>query len=180
MRVVIGSPGFASSPPAPGRCGSRASSGAPAGDPAAIPVRVRVLGSAAGGGYDTYFFRQGYGTLAVDNTTTGGMAAQGEVDFGPGITEQNLWFSQSGTDLLATVLGSADTVDIKGWFGSDPSAQLGAFKGYDGFKLDSQVGQLVTAMAAYAGDNPGFGPQAATAMPTNPALQTALAAAWHT
>ena len=133
-----------------------------------------------GGGYDTYLFRQSYGALTIDNSLPGGAAAQGEVDFGPGITEQNLWFSQSGTDLLATVLGSVDTVDIKGWFGSDSSAQLAAFKGYDGFKLDSQVGQLVTAMAAYAGDNPGFDPQTATAMPTNPALQSALAAAWHT
>lgn len=132
-----------------------------------------------GGGYDTYFMRQGYGTLAIDNSAPGGTVVQGEVDFGPGITEQNLWFSQSGSDLVASVLGSADAVDIKGWFGTDPSAQLAGFKAFDGMKLDGQVGQLTAAMAAYAGSNPGFNPSVATAMPADPTLQSALAAAWH-
>ena len=132
-----------------------------------------------GGGYDTYFLRQGYGMLTVDNSTSGNTAAQGEVDYGPGITEQNLWFTQSGDDLIASVLGSADAVDVKGWFGINPSAQLAAFKAFDGLKLDGQVGQLVTAMATYAGSTPGFDPMVATVMPTDPTLRSALAAAWH-
>lgn len=132
-----------------------------------------------GGGYDIYFMRQGYGMLTVDNSTAGGKAPQGEVDFGAGITSQNLWLSQSGSDLMATVLGSADVVDLKGWFGADPSAQVAAIKGYDGLKLDSSVGQLVTAMAAYAASNPGFDPTAATVIPADPSLRSALAGAWH-
>ena len=132
-----------------------------------------------GGGWDTYLMRQGYGTLTIDNSSPGGAAGQGEVDFGPGITEQNLWFSQSGNDLVAGVLGSADAVDVKNWFGGDPSAEIAAFKAFDGLKLDSQVGQLATAMTAYAGSNPGFDPATATAMPTDPTLRSALAAAWH-
>ena len=108
-----------------------------------------------------------------------GAAAQGEVDFGPGITEQNLWFSQSGDDLMVSVVGSADAVDVKGWFGTNPSAQLAGFKAFDGLRLDGQVEQLTTAMAAYAASTPGFDPATATVMPTDPALRSALATAWH-
>ena len=132
-----------------------------------------------GGGSDTYLFRQGYGALAIDNSTAGGTTVQGEIDFGPGITGQNLWLSQAGSDLMISVLNSADTVDLKGWFGANPSAQLAEVKGYDGLRLDSQVGQLVTAMAAYAGSNAGFDPATASALPADPALRSALAAAWH-
>ena len=132
-----------------------------------------------GGGWDIYFLRQGYGTVTIDNSTAGGTLAQGEVDFGPGITEQTLWFSRSGDDLVASVLGSADAVDVKGWFGTNPSAQLAGFKAFDGLKLDSQVGQLVAAMASYAGSTPGFDPATAAAMPTDPTLRSALASAWH-
>ncbi len=132
-----------------------------------------------GGGYDTYFIRQGYGATTIDNSTPSGTTAQGEVDYGPGITEQNLWFSRSGNDLVASVLGSADAVDIKGWFGTNPSAQVAEFKAFNGLKLDGQVGQLTTAMAAYAGSNPGFDPATAAAMPTDPTLRSALAGTWH-
>ena len=131
------------------------------------------------GGYDTYLFRQGYGALTIDNSVAGGMQAQGEVDFGPGITGQNLWFSQVGSDLVASVLGSADTVDIKGWFGGNPSAQLAELKAFDGTKLDGKVGQLVSAMAAYQGANPGYSPATMAAMPNDPSLRSAIAAAWH-
>ena len=123
--------------------------------------------------------RQGYGLLTVDNSAAGGTAAQGEVDFGTGITEHNLWFSRSGDDLVASVLGSTDAADVRNWFSNDPSAQVATFKAFDGLELDGQVGQLVTAMAAYAGSTPGLDPATAAAMPTDPALRSALAAAWH-
>ncbi len=131
------------------------------------------------GGYDTYLFRQGYGALTIDNSVAGGTQAQGEVDFGPGITGQNLWFSQVGSDLVASVLGSNDTVDIKGWFGGNPGAQLAGLKAFDGMMLDGKVGQLVSAMAAYQGANPGYSPATMAAMPNNPSLRSAIAAAWH-
>ncbi len=87
-----------------------------------------------------------------------------------------LWLSRSGDDLVASVLGSTDDVDVKGWFGSNPSAQLSGFKAFNGLKLDGRVGQLTTAMAAYAGSNPGFDLATAAAMPDDPALRSALAA----
>jgi len=131
------------------------------------------------GGYDTYMFRQGYGALTIDNSVAGGTTPQGEVDFGRGITEQNLWFVQSGNDLLADVLGSQDVVNIKGWFSSDPTAQLAEIKAFDGMKLDSQIPQLVSAMASYQASNPGFDPTTAASMPNDPTLRAALASAWH-
>jgi hypothetical protein len=50
-----------------------------------------------------------------------------------------------------------------------------------GLKLDSQVAQLVQAMATYSAANPGFDATAATvhALPNDSALQSSLAAAWH-
>ena len=131
------------------------------------------------GGYDTYMFRQGYGALTIDNSVAGGTTPQGEIDFGRGITEQNLWFVQSGNNLLADVLGSQDVVNIRGWFSSDPTAQLAEIKAFDGMKLDSQVPQLVSAMASYQASNPGFDPTTAASMPNDPTLRAALASAWH-
>jgi hypothetical protein len=46
-------------------------------------------------------------------------------------------------------------------------------------KLDTHVAQLVSAMAAYSAANPGFDPTTATQMPTDPGVQSAVAAAWH-
>ncbi len=133
-----------------------------------------------GGAWDVYFIRQGYGLTTVDNASPGSTVVQGEVDFGIGITEQNLWFSRSGDDLLAQVLGSADAVNVRNWFGADPSAAVSTFHAFGGLKLDGgQVDQLATAMASYAGSHPGFDPGTATAMPADPALQSALGAAWH-
>jgi hypothetical protein len=48
-----------------------------------------------------------------------------------------------------------------------------------GLKLDSQVAQLVQAMATYAANNPGFDPTAVFQGAHDPALQSAIAAAWH-
>jgi Ca2+-binding RTX toxin-like protein len=132
-----------------------------------------------GGGYDTYLYRQGYGALTIENSTPGGTQAQGEIDFGSGITEQNLWFGQVGNDLIARVLGSIDTVDIKGWFGGNLSAPVAELKAFDGLKLDSQVDQLVSVMAGYQAANPTFNPMTAAAMPNDSSLRSALAAAWH-
>ena len=48
-----------------------------------------------------------------------------------------------------------------------------------GLKLDGQVSQLVQAMATYATNHGGFNPAVATQVPTDPALQSAIASSWH-
>ena len=75
-------------------------------------------------------------------------------------------------------MGTADHVTVAGWYAS-PAAQLQQITTADGFKLDTQVAQLVQAMATFATANPGFDPVTAAQAPNDATLQTTLAAAWH-
>jgi hypothetical protein len=135
---------------------------------------------AGDGGNDTYIFNQGYGELTVNNASATGTSAAGQLDFGAGINENNLWFVQSGNNLAIDVLGSQDQVVVQNWFDSStPSAALSEIEGSDGLEIDSQVSQLVQAMATYSSNNPGFNPATATQMPSDTALQSAIASAWH-
>jgi len=132
------------------------------------------------GGYDSYIFKSGYGQSNIANSSIGGTAASGELDFGPGITAQKLWFVQSGQDLVVDVLGTTDQVTIKDWFGANASAKLSEIKTSDGMEIDSSVNQLVSAMATFQANNSGYNPTASgTQMPPDSALQSSLASAWH-
>ena len=112
--------------------------------------------------------------VAVDGVTT----ALGEVDFG-GLADTQLWFERKGNDLQVDVLGTTDHLTVAGWYAGNARAQVQSFNTADGMKIDTQIVQLVTAMAGYAANNPGFDPTQATQMPADPALQSAIAAAWH-
>lgn len=132
------------------------------------------------GGSDIYQFRRGYGSLEINNATASATTAVGNLDFGANITKNDLWLSQSGSDLMINLLGTNDEVKVDGWFGSNGSAKLAEIQTMTaGSKVDSGLSQLVSAMASFASDNPGFNPLTATQMPTDPTLQNALAAAWH-
>ncbi|HVI88508.1 MAG TPA: calcium-binding protein, partial [Dongiaceae bacterium] len=132
------------------------------------------------GGYDQYLFNSGYGSLTVVNSTVSNSSASGELDFGSGVTAQNLWFAQSGQDLVVDVLGTNDKVTVKGWFGSNGSAKLSEIKTADGKEIDSGINQLVSAMATYQANNASFNPTlSGTAMPTDTNLQNTVAASWH-
>ena len=131
-----------------------------------------------GGGYDSYVYRQGYGNLTINNAASGTVAT-GELDFGSGITEQNLWFSRSGNNLDINVLGSTSQIAIDNWYGSNPAAQVSEIKGFDGLEIDTGLNQLVAAMAVFEAGNPGFNPETAIQMPNDPSLQAAIAASWH-
>ena len=74
-------------------------------------------------------------------------------------------------------MGSQTQATVAGWF-SGAGAQLGEITA-GGLKLDTQVAQLVQAMATYSAANPGFNPVAAIAAPNDPTLQTQIAASWH-
>jgi Ca2+-binding RTX toxin-like protein len=135
-----------------------------------------------GGGYDAYNLGAGMGHAVVNNLASDGVTtASGQIDFGPGITDQSLWFKQSGNDLLIDLMGSTDSVTVAGWFGGNARAQVAAIVDtVDGLRVDAQVSQLVSAMAAYSTAHPGFDPTTATQVPNDPNLQAAVAAAWHT
>ena len=106
-------------------------------------------------------------------------AAHGDLEFGAGLTDETLWFSSSGSNLVIDVLGTTEHVTLSGWFGTNKRARVKEIEA-GGLKLDTGVSRLVIAMASFAAHNPGFSPTAAgTTMPTNAAVQSAIAANWH-
>jgi len=131
------------------------------------------------GGYD---WLQGNGGNDIykyhgDQTVING--AGGELDMvGNRFTEQNLWFTKSGNDILIEVMGTNEYVDL--WNGATPgNTSLSAVVLSDGSKLDSGFNQLVSAMAQYSATHL-FNPTASGAViPTDTTLQAAITAAWH-
>ena len=95
------------------------------------------------------------------------------------VTDQNIWLQQVGDNLQVDLMGSSDQLTIDDWFGGSNPAAVQGFATSDGLKLDTQVSQLVSAMATYATDNPAFNPTAVSQIPTDSSLQSAVAAAWH-
>ena len=129
-----------------------------------------------GSGYNIYQFGASFGQDTINNG--GGSATHGEVDFGAGISDENLWFQKSGNDLLITRLGSNEQIDIAGWY-SATGNQVTNFMDTNGLKLDTQVAQLVQAMANYQSAHPSFNPGTAASMPSDATLQNTIASAWH-
>ncbi len=131
------------------------------------------------GGADTYLFNSGYGSLSISNNGGYGSGAHAELDFGTGIDDEDLWFSRSGDDLRIQTIGSSDRVTVSSWFNGDSSRKLSEIKLSGGLEIDSQLDTLISAMATFSTNNPGFDAATATAMPTDTTLQSAITAAWH-
>ena len=102
-----------------------------------------------GAGSDTYVLGRGYGAesiweldLSAGNTDV--------AEFGAGIASDQLWFRQLGNTLEVSVVGSNDKLNISNWYvGSQHHIEQ--FRTSDGRTLlDSQVQNLVSAMAAFA------------------------------
>ncbi|MEJ8849669.1 calcium-binding protein [Variovorax rhizosphaerae] len=130
-----------------------------------------------GTGNDTYVLARGHGSdvLVEDDGTAGNVDV---ALFGPGIAMDQLWFSKGtgSNDLLVSVIGTNDKFTIKNWYVGN-RYHVEEFKTSDGkVLLDSQVQNLVQAMA-------GFSPPAAgqTTLPASyqPSLNPVIAANWH-
>jgi Ca2+-binding RTX toxin-like protein len=130
------------------------------------------------GGQDTYLFARGDGHDQIVNGIFGNSGASGELDFGPGINANQLWFQQTGNDLTISVMGSQDRATIADWYDSSIS-QLREITTSDGSKIDSDLAQLVQAMASYSASNPGFDPSSVANAPNDSNLQNTIAASWH-
>ncbi|MEW6438247.1 MAG: calcium-binding protein [Pseudomonadota bacterium] len=117
-----------------------------------------------------------FGTESGQATIVNGSSSN-ELEFGTGISDQDLWFTESGNNLNINVVGTSKQVTVSDWLlgGNYQLSEITA----GGLEIDSQVSQLVQAMASYAAANPSFNPETATQMPNDPSLQKALAAAWH-
>jgi len=122
----------------------------------------------------------GTGETTINNGAGGQTTSSNELTFAPGISTDQLWFVQSGNDLRIDVMGTQNEVTISNWFGSVGN-NLSEIATSDGSEIDSQVSQLVQAMATFQTNNPGFDPTASSngVVPNDPTLQAALAAAWH-
>lgn len=128
-----------------------------------------------GAGNDTYIMYRGMGADKINDfdATTANIDT---LQLGAGISINQLWFRKTNRwDLEVGIIGSNDTMTIENWdFWSKGSSWENAqhverFRTHDGKLLaDSQVNQLVQAMAAFSPPLPGQ-----TTLP--PAYQAALA-----
>ena len=96
-----------------------------------------------------------------------------------GIADNQLWFVQSGNDLQIDLLGTQTEVTVQNWFSGSSNQLQETTAG--GLKIDSQISQLVQAMATYSAANPGFDPTNLSihTAPNDTSLQNSMAAAWH-
>ncbi|MEN3109662.1 calcium-binding protein [Uliginosibacterium paludis] len=127
-----------------------------------------------GVGNDTYVLGRGYGTDTVteNDTTTGNTDV---LKTATDISSSQLWFVKNGNNLEVSVIGTSDKMVVSNWYlGSQYHVEQ--FKSGDGKTLlDSQVANLVSAMAAFAPPAAGQ-----TTLPTNyqSSLNTVIAANW--
>ena len=119
-----------------------------------------------GAGDDTYLLARGHGSDRIfeDDATAGNTDV---ALFGPGIAANQLWFSRLSNDLEVRVIGSNDKFLLRNWY-LDSRHHVEQFKTSDGkVLLDSQVQNLVDAMA-------GFVMPAAGQTTLSPSLQSSL------
>jgi Ca2+-binding RTX toxin-like protein len=129
----------------------------------------------AGPGNDTYLFNRGDGQDTIrDSDATAGNADV--LQFGEGITEEDLWFSRSGNDLRVDVLGGGGQVLVADWYASANNRieQMQLSEGQA--LLFNQVDSLVNAMAAFAPPAPG---QTTLTPEQQASLAPVIAAAWN-
>jgi subtilisin-like proprotein convertase family protein len=124
----------------------------------------------------TYNFGSGSGQSEIGAS---GGANTGEVDFGSGITDETVWFQQAGNNLQIDLMGSTDHLTIDDWFGGGNPAAVQSFATADGLRLDAQINQLVSVMAAFTASQPGFNPTTVSQVPNDTTLQNTIAASWH-
>jgi Ca2+-binding RTX toxin-like protein len=100
-----------------------------------------------GAGDDVYRFNRGDGRdrivdldLSVNND---------RLQLGSTIRRDQLWFSRAGNDLNIDIVGTSDRIAIDDWY-SGPDHQIEAVQAGDGYTLtNTQVDQLVQAMAGF-------------------------------
>ncbi len=103
-----------------------------------------------GTGNDTYLQVRGGGAdmIGENDATAGNMDI---LQFGSDVARDQLWFTQSGNDLLVQIIGTADSMTVKDWYlGSARHVEQIRAAGGAQSLLDSKVQNLVSAMAGLA------------------------------
>jgi trimeric autotransporter adhesin len=127
-----------------------------------------------GTGNDTYWLGRGYGIDTITETD----ATAGNTDiarFEASVATNQLWFRQVSNNLEVSIIGTSDKFNIANWY-TGTANHVEQFKTSDGKTLlDSQVQNLVSAMAAFAPPAAGQ-----TTLPANyaTALAPVIAANW--
>jgi Ca2+-binding RTX toxin-like protein len=124
-------------------------------------------GTYNGAGNDTYLFGSGGGQDTIyDVDSTAGNSDL--LRFGSGIAADQLWFRQMGNNLEVSIIGTADKVTIANWYQGSGNHVETLELASGSQLLDSQVQNLVSAMASFS--PPAMGQ---TTLP--PSYQTSLA-----
>ena len=124
-----------------------------------------------GHGNDTYRFGRGDGQDTVNNYDTAGFD---QLDFGGDISNEELWFSRSGNNLIVTLAGTDDQVQINNWY-SGANYQVDEFEAGDHSLDRANVETLVSAMASF--EVPGAGEIITSEMQEQ--LRPVIAANWQ-
>ncbi len=129
-----------------------------------------------GSGNDIYQFGRGGGAdIIVDTDSTAGNADLLTLD--AGIAYDQLWFKHVGTALEVSVIGTSDKVTINNWY-SSANNHVERIQTADGhYLIDTQIEQLVQAMAGMTG--PGAG-QTSLTTTQHQQLDTVFASTWQT
>jgi Ca2+-binding RTX toxin-like protein len=126
-------------------------------------------------GSDTYVFgRDGAADKIIDSDSTAGNTDV--LLFLNGVATDQLWFRHVGNNLEVSIIGTSDTETISNWY-SGSANHIEQFKTSDGkVLLDTQVDNLVSAMAAFSPPSAGQ-----TTLPQNyqDSLNAVIAANWH-
>lgn len=126
-------------------------------------------------GNDTYVMGRGSAAdTIVDTDSTAGNTDV--VSFLSGVATDQLWFRHVGNNLEVSIIGTSGRATINNWY-SGNNNHIEQFKIADGkLLLDSQVENLVSAMAAFAPPSAGQ-----TTLPQNyqDQLSATIAANWH-
>jgi Ca2+-binding RTX toxin-like protein len=148
------------------------------------------------GGSDTYNFGRGMGHDVIYNGISSDNNAAGALNFGHDISADQLWFdrvddtgaiSATGNNLRIDIMGTTASVTVMGEFDSSNAyKQLSQYTLSDsGLALDSQLNNLVQAMATFESDyyttnGVDFDPTAAAnSSITDSTVLSAVSADWH-
>ena len=132
-----------------------------------------------GDGSDTYQYAAipNHGDDRVDNTATDGATAADILNLYD-VSKDLVWLSQEGDDLLVEFVGNDGRVTIEDWFNQPfTDDRVDEIHSTDGLLTESNVQQLINAMAAFEPNAPvGAGSQ--FGQEHHDALDSVIAAAW--
>ncbi|MEH6528115.1 MAG: Ig-like domain-containing protein, partial [Sneathiella sp.] len=128
-----------------------------------------------GQGADSYIFTRGDGQDVIDDNASDGASDTLVLD--TGIDHDQLWFEQTGDDLLISVIGTSDQITVENWYAAADN-KIEGIETSDGQVTDiTGVEALVSAMASFS---PPGGGETDLSDPTYDPLDSVLAANWQT